>query len=65
MINYDVLYASQQRFADLIAEVNTRPVERVMSRPSVIDRALTALQSVFAKPEAQQTPAMHEGFAAH
>jgi hypothetical protein len=63
MINYDVLYASQQRFADLIADANTRPVERTMSRPSVFDRALSALQSAFAKPQPQQTPAIHNGFA--
>ncbi len=65
MLNYDVLYASQQRFADLIAEANARPVERAISRPSVIGRAMAALKTVFAKPQAKQAPAMRQGLAAH
>lgn len=64
MINYDVLYASQQRFADLIAEANTRPVELAMSRPSMIDRTLAALKAAFAG-QPKQAQAMQEGLATH
>lgn len=51
MINYDVVYTSQQRHAELIAEANSRPVEGITIRFDVIDRVVATLKAVFAKPQ--------------
>lgn len=63
MINYDIVYASRQRHADLIAEANQRPVEGITVRFNLIDRAVTALKAAFAKPA--QKPVLREGLATH
>ena len=65
MIHYDVIYASRQRHAELIAEANPRPVEGITIRFDIVDRVAAALKAVFAKLQPKQAPAMHKGLATH
>ena len=65
MITHDVIYASRQKFEDLLAEANSRPYEGVTIRYSVFDRVKDALKAAFAKlqPAQAQKPALREDYA--
>jgi hypothetical protein len=67
MITHDVIYASRQRFEELLAEVNSRPYEGVTIRYNVFDRAKDALKAAFTKlrPAPAQQPALSEDYATH
>jgi len=69
MITHDVIYASRQKFEDLLAEANSRPYEGVTVHYHVYDRVFGnvkhALKAAFAKlqPARKQKPALREDYA--